>query len=96
MNGDKRYIWTKSSVINRVRELSKFHSPKEVIDLINSKTRRPLLSDVSDNPRNRRQVYNAKRSADSQFKARGTGKPRTPDFGKLIASMNTKNMYSKC
>lgn len=81
------YLRTKPSVLSKEKALLSEVAPKQVINIIESDDSQSNIS-ASDAPRNRQQIYNQKKKCATKFKARNTGKVVTPDFGKLVASMD--------
>ena len=82
------YMRTKPSVISKEQELACGASPKQVINIIDQKIGK-ASSSPSDSPRDRQQIYNAKKKGKIVFKARNTGKVPIPDFSKLIAALDS-------
>ena len=88
----RTYVRTKPSVIEKEKELLQSEPPKKVIRLIEDERGGPLsMASASDGPRDRRQCYNIKANLPNKKRSKNTGPVATPDFDRLIASMDAGN-----
>ena len=89
------YFRTKPTILQKEKVLVKQYTPKEVIHLIDKDAEGPEgAASASDLPRDRQQVYNVKKRVPYPKKCRNTGQAVTPDFPKLIASLQS-NVFIK-
>lgn len=88
----RTYIRTKPSIIEKEKHLLQSEPPKKVIRIIDGEKGGPLgMVSASDGPRDRLQCYNLKARMSNKKRSRNTGPVATPNFERLIASMDTGN-----
>ena len=85
------YYRTKPSVLSKIRDMGRQQKrPKEIVEDIQSEAGGAIgVNSPSEIPRDRRQVYNLLHRVPFRLKSRNTGKPKTPEFAKLLSIMHT-------
>lgn len=94
--GANTFIRTKPSVLQRQKELARYETPKNIINIIDNENSGTYgANSPSDVARDRQQVYNIKKRTNNAKKSRNTGKVVQPDFSKLIALMDNNSFVKR-